>query len=109
MNGLRVSIIAAIIVLLLIVAFGSYQYLWLDNHNVIHGPRGMGYSVIILILFMVFSFIVGLISFIPAMISIASGRNLMERLLPILVALGSIGVSLLLAFQYIIPMIEAAK
>ncbi|RDH45257.1 hypothetical protein [Zooshikella ganghwensis] len=103
MKGLRFSIIIAIIIL----AFGSYQYLWLDNHNVIHGPKGTEYSFIILILFMVFSFIVGLISFIPAMISIASGRNLMERLLPILVALASMGVSLLLTFQYIIPMIEA--
>ncbi len=109
MYGLRISIITATSVVLLLVLFGLYQYFLLGNENVLKGPGNSGFQFILLFLVLVFSFLVGLISFIPALTSIYTASTIAGRLAPILISTFFILVSLGLVFKVIVPELEVVK
>lgn len=106
MAGLRIGFITAAVVIALLMVFVCYQYFWLGNENIVRGPHDQGFSFILIFLLMVYTFVLGLVSFIPSMVSIFIGGNLFDRVFPVFISVVSIGVTLLISFEYIIPVLE---
>ena len=105
MKSLRIPFFTASLTTFLLIGFFLYQYFWLNNSNVVLSLDKFSNNRVLsafLLLTLYFTFIMGLISFLPSLINIYKEQGL-KSYIPFLVSIFNILVSLYIAFKFVVP------
>ena len=108
MKSLRIPFFVASIVTLFLIGFSVYQYIVLNNNNILLSLDKFSSNRVLsafLLLTLYFTFIMGLISFIPATINIFIEKGI-KSVVPFLISVLNIGVCFYIVFKVVMPAIN---
>ena len=108
MKILRIPFFVASLITLFLIGFSLYQYFGLNNSNMLLSLNKFSENMALsafLLLTLYFTFIMGLVSFIPATINVFKEKSL-KSLMPLLISVLNIGVCFIIAFKIVMPAIN---
>ncbi len=106
MSGLRIAFASATVVTVFLLGFSIYQYFGLGNNNVVLSLEKFGTNRLlaaIMLLSVVFSFVLGLVSFLPALATAVDFPRGVKLTWPLCVSVASIAYCLYVSYNFILP------
>ena len=106
MKAIRVSLITSSLIVVLLIAFGVYEYFILENARLIGGVAEVGVLFFVSVLLLVFFFVNGLIGFLPSVLSVFTGNTLKERVVPLVFSCVSILLCFAILLTQVMPVVD---